>query len=84
MKVRSPFEKLDIEREFDENDAKLMMTVYRDGEECVWTMQNTEVIAFNIWSYLTKAEPKFDEIRIRVATEEEVKEWYEEFPFDAE
>lgn len=84
MKVRNPFEKTDIEREFDKNDTELMMTVYRDGEECVLTMQNTKVIAFNIWSYLTKAEPKFDEIRIRVATEEEVKEWYEESPFDAE
>lgn len=84
MKVRNPFEKTDIEREFDKNDTELMMTVYRDDEECVLTMQNTKVIAFNIWSYLTKAEPKFDEIRIRVATEEEVKEWHEESPFDAE
>lgn len=74
-------EKLDIEKEFDENETELMMTVYRDGKECIWTMQNTEVLAFNIWSYLTKAEPKFDEIRIRVATEEEIKEWNGETPF---
>lgn len=74
-------EKLDIEKEFDENETELMMTVYRNGEECIWTMQNTEVLAFNIWSYLTKAEPKFDEVRIRVATEEEIKEWNGELPF---
>lgn len=74
-------EKTDIEKEFEKNDAELMMTVYKDGEECIWTMQNTEVLAFNVWSYLTKAEPKFDEIRIRVATKEEVKEWRGELPF---
>lgn len=74
-------EKTETEKEFDENDTELMMTVYRDGEECIWTMQNTKVLAFNVWSYLTKAKPKFDEIRIRVATEEEIKEWNGELPF---
>lgn len=77
-------EKLDIEKEFDENNTELMMTVYKDGKPQIWTMQNTKVLAFNVWSYLTKAQPTFDEIHIRVATEEEVKEWYEDSPFDAD
>ena len=84
MKIRNPFEKTDIEKEFDKNKTELMMTVYKDGEERIWAMQNTDVLAFNVWSYLTKAEPKFDEIRIRVATEEEIKEWYEDSPFDGD
>lgn len=84
MRVRKWYEKTEIEKEFDDNDTELMMTVYKDGEERIRAMQNTKVIAFNVWSYLTKAEPTFDEIRIRVATEDEIKEWYEDSPFDVE
>lgn len=73
--IEKIIEKTEIEKAFDENKDWFMMTVYRNGEAQVWTMQNTDVLAFNVWSYLTQANPVFDEIRIRVATDEEVEEW---------
>lgn len=74
MEIRKAWEKTEIEKEFDNNTEELMMIAYKDGEARVWSMQNTDVLAFNVWAYLTKAEPVFDEIRIRIATEEERKE----------
>lgn len=79
--ITNRIEKTDIERAFDENKVWFMMTAYKDGEEQVLTIQNTDVVAFNVWSYLTKAKPVFDEIRIRVATDEEVAEWVTDTPY---
>lgn len=75
MKVKDWFKKTDIDIEFEKNEAEFMTTLYRDGEPLVLMMNNTRVMAFNIWASLTKAEPLFDEVRIRLATEEETKEW---------
>lgn len=82
--INKNIEKTEIETAFDENKDWFMMTAYKDGKELVLTIQNTDVLAFNVWSYLTKAKPAFDEIRIRVATDDEVREWTTDSPFDAE
>lgn len=79
--IKQSIGKTDIERAFDENKDWFMMIAYRDGEEQVLTIQNTDVVAFNVWSYLTKAKPLFDEIHIRVATDEEIAEWLTDAPF---
>ena len=76
MRIKKLWEKTDIEKEFDKNEEQFIVTIYRDGKPCVWQMNNTDTLSFNIWSHLTKAEPLFDEIRVRVATEEDIEEWY--------
>lgn len=65
----------EINQAFEENTESFFMDAYRDGELRVKAIENTSVIAFNIWSFLTRAEPKFDELRIRLATAEEVEAW---------
>ena len=67
--------KYDIEKQFENNKVEFITAAFRDGEPMVWMMNSAETLAFNIWSYLTKAEPLFDEIRIRVATPEEIEAW---------
>lgn len=68
-------EETDLEREFMSSDVQFVTEISRDGKPMVWMMDNVETLAFNIWSCLTRAEPLFDEVRIRVATEENIKEW---------
>ena len=64
----------DIEREFHESEAQFVFEAYTGDEPMVWRIDNVDTLAFNIWSFLTKAQPQFDEIRIRVATEEDIED----------
>lgn len=68
-------EETDLEREFKSSEVNFWTQIDRDGEPRVWMMNNVETLAFNIWSMLTKSEPRFTEAHIRVATEEDIKEW---------
>lgn len=70
------YKKTEAEKEFEKNRTKFMVTCYRDEKPLVRQMNSTNTLAFNAWAYLTRAEPPFDEIRVSVATEEELKEWY--------
>ena len=71
-----------IENEFNQNDDWFFLEGYRDGKLLLKTMDNTEVLSFNVWSYLTKAEPPFDEVRIRRATEAEREAWESEEDYE--
>ena len=70
---------MDIEKEYKNNNVEFITEFYRDGKMLVREMNNTDVLSFNVWSMLTHTKPKgeFDEVRIRVATDEEIKEWNE-------
>lgn len=72
--------KTDIEKEYEKSEPTYKTTVYRGDETCVEMMNSKETIGFNLWSMLTKSEPLFDEVRITLATEEEIKEW-DSLPF---
>lgn len=67
-----------IEKEFKSNKDQFIITGYKDDRAVMEMLNNTEVLAFNLWSMLTKAEPPLDEIRIKYATPEEAKAWEEE------
>lgn len=71
--------KSDIDKEYEENSVSFITDFYKDGELLVREMNNTDVLSFNIWSLLTHTDPEgmFDEVRVRVATAEEVKAWNE-------
>lgn len=64
-----------IEKEFEENEVNYMFVAYRNGEPIIWRRENTDAMSFNVWSFLTKGTPKFDEIRIRAMTDEESERW---------
>lgn len=70
---------MDIEKEFENNTVDFITDFYKDGELLVREMTSTDIMSFNVWSMLTHTNPKntFDEVRIRVATDEEIKEWNE-------
>lgn len=70
-------QKMDIEKEYENNNVEFITEFYRDGKMLVREMNNTDVLSFNVWSMLTHTKPKgeFNEVRIRVATDEEIKEW---------
>lgn len=69
----------DLDKEYEENSVSFITDFYKDGELLVSEMNNTDVLSFNIWSLLTHTDPEgvFDEVRVRVATPEEVKAWDE-------
>ena len=72
----NPTEKMtDIEREFHESETMFIADAYMDEELVAYHLDSVDTLGFNTWSYLMKAVPKFDEIRIRVATEEDLAEF---------
>ena len=66
-----------IEKEFKSNQDQFIITGYKDDRAVIEMLNNTEVLAFNLWSMLKKTEPPLDEIRIKYATPEEVEAWEE-------
>lgn len=68
----------EIDKEFNECETLFRKEAYMDGELVAVSMDTVDTLAFNTWAFLVTAEPKFDEVRIRVATDEEVEEWNKE------
>lgn len=67
-----------IEKEYRENQDQFMLVGYKDNRPVMEMLQNTTVLAFNLWSFLTKFEPPLDEVRIRYVTDEEAEQWERE------
>lgn len=66
--------KTQAEIDFEKDDVTFMTETYKDGKLMTISMDSTETIAFNTWSFLKV----FDEVRVRVATQEEIEEWEKE------
>lgn len=64
--------------EFENCDKLFLTETFKDGEQTTISMNTTDTLAFNTWAFLTGAE--FDEVRIRIATPEEVEKWFRGFP----
>ena len=71
-------EMIDYEEKFRDSKQKFVSTVYKAGEPQVKRLDTVNTIGFNIWSFLNEAE-HFDEVRITMATEEDIKEFEEYF-----
>lgn len=67
-----------IEKEFKSNKDQFIIKGYKDDRVMFEMLNGTDVLAFNLWSMLTKAEPPLDGVIIEYMTEEEAKAWEEE------
>lgn len=63
----------ELEKKFEKSNIEYMFEALMDEELVCWRIESKDTMAFNIWSFLTQAEPNFDEIRIRVATEQDLE-----------
>ena len=72
-KMKPDIKKTKAEIEFENCKSHFLTETFKDGKMTTISMNNVDTMAFNSWAFLTQA--GFDEVRIRLATPEEVEEW---------
>lgn len=63
--------------DFENSDVVFKTETYKDGKLMTVSLDSVDTIGFNTWAFLT-SKAGFDTVVVRVATEDEIKEFYEE------
>ena len=61
--------------EYENSKLWFRTETYRDGKCMTVSMNTTKTLGFNTWAFL-ESPSGFDEVRIRLATQEEIEDWF--------